>query len=78
MTAQTISKWIVKTIKFAYKESNKSVVKVKGHSTRSVGPSWALFKGVSMKDVMESADWSRETTFVKHYLTAVNVDFLTE
>ena len=78
VTAQTISKWIVKTIKFAYKESNKSVVKVKGHSTRSVGPSWALFKGVSMKDVMESADWSRETTFVKHYLTAVNVDFLTE
>ena len=76
VSSQTISSWIVNTIKFAYKESNKPIERVKGHSTRSVGPSWALFKGVSMKNIMESADWSKETTFVKHYLKAVNIDFL--
>ena len=76
VSSQTISKWIVKTIKFAYKGTDKSVKKVTGHSTRSVGPSWALFKGTSMKSVLESVDWSQETTFVKHYLSCVNVDFL--
>ena len=76
VTSQTISKWIVNTIKFAYKNSSSSVQKVRGHSTRSVGPSWALFKGASLKSVMESADWSKENTFIKHYLTTVNVDFL--
>lgn len=76
VSSQTISNWIVNTIKFAYKQNQKSVGNVKGHSTRSVGPSWALFKGVPMKSVMESADWSRESTFIKHYLSSVNIDFL--
>lgn len=78
VSRQTISKWIVNTIKFAYKQKHKTVDNVKGHSTRSIGPSWALFKGVSMRSIMESADWARESTFVKHYLKTVSVDFLKE
>ncbi|CAC5367143.1 unnamed protein product [Mytilus coruscus] len=39
VTAQTISHWIVKTIKMAYKQNKKQIGKVRGHSTRSVGPS---------------------------------------
>ena len=76
VSSQTISTWIVNTIKQAYLNSDRSVKSIKGHSTRSLGPSWALFKGVSMKDIMESADWSRETTFVKHYLADMNINFL--
>ena len=76
VSRQTISKWIVNTIQFAYSQNKKSVENVKGHSTRSLGPSWALFKGASLKDVLESADWARESTFVKHYMRTVNVDFL--
>lgn len=76
VTSQTISKWIVKIIKMAYKLAKKKIGKVKGHSTRSIGPSWALFKGASMKNVMDSADWSRSTTFTKFYLKDVNVNFL--
>ena len=64
------------TIKQAYLDSDKIVKSIKGHSTRSLGLSWALFKGVSMKAIMESADWSRETTFVKHYLADMNINFI--
>lgn len=76
VSAQTISKWIVKTIKMAYKQKKKDIKNVRGHSTRSVGPSWALFKGASMKNVLDSADWSKATTFTKFYLKDVNVNFL--
>ena len=76
VSAQTISRWIVQLIKKAYKKENRDVGTIKGHSTRSVGPSWALFKGVSMKNIMDSADWSQPTTFTKFYLKDVSVDFL--
>lgn len=76
VSRQTISRWLVSLIKFCYKKRNKSVGEVKGHSTRSLGPSWALFKGASLPQVMEAADWSRETTFTKFYLKSVSVDFL--
>ena len=73
ISAQTISKWIVNLIKLVYKLKKQSLKgkKIQGHSTRSVGPSWALFKGASLRQVMESADWSTETTFIKHYLKSV-------
>lgn len=78
VTSQTISKWIVNLIKLVYKLKNKSLKdkKIQGHSTRSVGPSWALFKGASIKHVMESADWSTETTFIKHYWKTVKTPVL--
>ena len=44
------------TIKQAYLDNDKSVKAIEGHSTRRLGPSWALYKGISMKDIMESAD----------------------
>ncbi|XP_053402412.1 uncharacterized protein LOC128557886 [Mercenaria mercenaria] len=76
VSSQTISRWITSTIRYCYKKSNKSVGCVTGHSTRSIGPSWAIFKGASFQQIMESADWSKETTFVKHYLKQVNVNYL--
>lgn len=76
VSSQTISRWLVSVIKFCYKTKNKSVGKVKGHSTRSIGPSFALFKGASLQQIMESADWSRETTFTRHYLRNINTDYM--
>ena len=76
VSVQTISRWLVSVIKFSYKKHRKTVGTVKGHSTRSVGPSWALFKGASLQQIMESADWSRETTFTKHYMKTVNTDYM--
>lgn len=73
MSCQTISKWLVRIIKLAYEDSD---LKVKGHSTRAVGPSWALFNGASMKSILEAADWSKESTFTRFYLKKIDVSVL--
>ena len=44
VSRQTIASWIVKVVKQAYDDTN---LKVSAHSTRAIGPSWALFKGAS-------------------------------
>lgn len=65
VSAQTISKWIVKTVQMAYEGS---CLNVKAHSTRAIAPSWAMYNGASMKSIMEAADWSAQSTFTRFYL----------
>ena len=48
ISSQTISSWIGQTIRMAYNDENK---KVKAHSTRAVGHSWALYNGASMVSI---------------------------
>jgi hypothetical protein len=74
-SAQRLSSYIVSTIREAYEDKTKSV---KAHSTRALGPSWALFKGASLKSVLEAADWSKETTFIKFYRREVTPYVLCE
>ena len=40
-------------------------LKVKAHSTRTICPSWALYKGASIQStcILDAADWSKESTF---------------
>ena len=73
VSTQTISNWIVQTIKMAYEDKTFNV---KAHSTRAIGPSWALYKGASMKSILDVADWSKETTFTKFYLRNLDVEVL--
>jgi hypothetical protein len=65
VTAQTLSNWIVQTLRLCLNDKN---LKVKAHSTRAIGPSFALFRGASIESILHSADWSRETTFTRFYL----------
>jgi len=65
VSSQTISHWLVETLKLTLKNKN---LKVKGHSTRAIGSSYALFKGASLDSILSAADWSRKSTFVKFYL----------
>ena len=51
---------------------NKKKSKVKGHCTRAIGPSWALFNGASMMSILDSADLSKESTFCNLYLRDVD------
>ena len=60
VSKQTIAKWIVSTIRLAY----DGQIQVRAHSTRDLGPSWALFRGANMTSILEAADWSREATFI--------------
>ena len=74
VSSQTISNWIVSTIQLCY-NCKKSV---KAHSTRAIGPSWALYKGASMKSILEAADWSRESTFTRFYLRNLDPSVLSK
>ena len=46
---------------------------MKAHSTRAVGPSWALYNGASMRSILEAADWTKDSTFIQFYLRNVGV-----
>ena len=37
------------------------------HSTRSVSSSAAAGAGIALSDIIEAADWSRESTFKRFY-----------
>ena len=52
VTSQTIFKWLVQLIKLAYTDFS---MKVRGHFTRAIGPSWALYNGASVKRNYESS-----------------------
>ncbi|CAC5396319.1 unnamed protein product [Mytilus coruscus] len=73
VTSQTISFWIANAIKYAYNKKDK---KCRAHSTRALGPSWALFNGASVKSIMDTADWSKESTFTRFYLRHIDVEVL--
>ena len=64
VSKQTIASWIGNVIKMAYKNDK---LKVKAHSTRAIGTSWALSKGASLSSILEAADWSSADTFVRFY-----------
>jgi hypothetical protein len=64
---QTVSKWLVKTVKLAYKLAGKKVPNLKGHSTRGMAASVALHGGASILEVMKAADWRSTNTFARHY-----------
>lgn len=72
VSSQTIANWITETVKLCYSKN----MKVRAHSTRAIGPSWALFKGATMSSIMKAADWSRQDTFTKFYLTKVENNVL--
>ena len=66
-SSQTISRWLVETIKLAYEAVKLPLEHVTGHSTRASATSWAEFKGVSLEDIMKMADWATAGTYFNHY-----------
>ncbi len=67
-SSQTVSRWLVRTIKMAYEiHPHLPKGRARAHSLRAVAPNWAHFKGASKRDILQAADWRRETTFIKHY-----------
>ena len=58
------------------KADEGKISKVNAHSTRAIGPSWAAYRGASVKSIMEMADWSRESTFIRFYLRDLDVPML--
>ena len=63
----TIAGWLVKTLEF----SGINTDEFKAHSIRGAATSKAQSKGLSCKEIMEVARWSKVSTFKRHYLRAV-------
>ena len=74
ISAQTISKWLVSTIKAAYVTASQEDVqlhKVRAHDIRALSASWATFSGVPVDEVMSAASWRSHTTFTDFYLRSL-------
>jgi len=68
----TISRWVVETIKWAYANSSaREQLRCHAHEVRSLSTSWAVAKGVSLNEVLEAANWKTESTFTAFYLRDV-------
>lgn len=64
----TIARWIRVCIQKAYISLGKPLpTGLKAHQTRSVAASWAQFNGTSMLDICNTATWSDQCTFARHY-----------
>ena len=66
------SSTVSRGLKYVLKAVDADVSICKGHSTRSAAASAAKRKGVSTSDILNVADWSRETTFTKFYYRPLN------
>ena len=63
VTSQRIAHWI----KDLLKEAGIDVSIFKAHSVRGASTTAALSKGVSVADILHTADWSSDTTFRRFY-----------
>ena len=63
VTSQRIAHWI----KDLLGEAGVDTDTFKAHSVRRASTTAALAKGVSLQDILRTADWSTESTFQKFY-----------
>ena len=70
----TISRWIVSLIRYAYNLMDNSIQTVRAHDTRRLSTSWALYNGASVSEIMKAAHWASENTFTSFYMKDVPTD----
>ena len=63
MSSAIIARWLKEVLQ----QAGIDVEEFKAHSCRGAATSTARQAGVAVKDIMETADWSRESTFTKFY-----------
>ena len=71
VSKHTISGWVKSVIVDAYKAHKTDMpphTDSRAHSTRGVAASWAISSGVPIEEIMQAADWRRQTTFADYYL----------
>ncbi|KAL8569518.1 hypothetical protein ACOMHN_002065 [Nucella lapillus] len=70
ISAATISRWILQTIRSAYTQAHLDVssVQPRAHEVRSIAPSAAFQYSLSLRDVLEAAYWRSENPFINFYL----------
>lgn len=71
VSASTISRWIVETIKLAYNlsgEQESCPDNVNAHEVRALSTSWAWLNHVPLDKVLRAGYWSSESSFIRFYL----------
>ncbi len=71
VTSSTISRWIRNLMQ----ASGIDISIFKSHSTRAASTSAATSLGVTVKDIMKTANWTSESTFKKFYLKPISSEF---
>ena len=61
VTNSTIATWLTETLKLAS-------IKASGGSTWKASASWAVSKGVSIKNILEAGDWAHASTTYHYYI----------
>ena len=72
ISSDTVSRWIVQTIRFAYEGSSLELPKVNAHEVRALAPSWAWFNRVALEDILRASYWSSENSFIRFYLRDIS------
>jgi hypothetical protein len=69
----TISRWIVDAIQMSHKiATGKQIDRANAHEVRALAASSALYKGVSLEQVMSVAQWHAESSFTDFYLRDIS------
>ena len=70
----TIARWIRTLIHLAYSQCASSLtpISTRAHETRAIASSMAVALGASLENVMRTAYWKSQTTFLHHYLRDVS------
>jgi len=67
----TISSWIVKTVRYAYDNTNDDTARqfrVRAHDLRAMSTSWNAHQNLRLGDIMRAAQWRSHNTFISFYL----------
>lgn len=73
ISADSISRWIVQTIKLAYISKNLQASNVNAHEVRAWASSWAWSNKIPLDDVLKASFWSSENSFIRYYLRDISV-----
>ena len=67
VSSDTIARWVKDMLGLSGIDSGKYTA----HSCRAASTSSALFRGISLKTIIQSASWSNVSTFKKHYFKEI-------
>ncbi|XP_063050161.1 uncharacterized protein LOC134444913 [Engraulis encrasicolus] len=68
LSRQRLSHWILEAISAAYQSKGSLPPEgMRAHSTRGMATSWALFRGVSIGELCNAANWASGNTFARFY-----------
>ena len=67
LSTQRLAHWLVDGITMCYTLQGKTAPKLRAHSTRGVSTSIAVQMGTDWDTVRETASWSSDVSFLRHY-----------